>query len=193
MIKPGLYLLTALEEREEKQVIITLDGVNYLIEEDPDDGWRSYLRSISETDLVPTAPSISQKVLVRAHPDDEDGIMILNANTGEDILYAYTDSSDCYYPYAVINVFPEHIDKTSNTEIRKDTRGEDIRVGDKVLYIRTWYDGKFNRIVNAKIVRFTPEKIVIEAEGETFYRWSNSKLPSNQTYTIGNRLIRFDW
>lgn len=72
--------------------------------EDADDGYRSYLETISLTDpsgifsRVPFA-----QVFVQSF---EDGICLVDANTSHIWLKIYTDHSDNYYPVFCFNYFP---------------------------------------------------------------------------------------
>ena len=51
-------------ENDAEYVIFMLDGNCYKIEEDPDDGWRSYAKDVEEYGVIDKAPKMEAKTLV---------------------------------------------------------------------------------------------------------------------------------
>ena len=83
-----------------------LDGVTYVAQEDPDDGYRSSMKSLAidtSDRAVPSVPPV--RVLVRVMPDGEyekndaiEGVCIENGLT---LFEVGTKNTDDYYPYFV--------------------------------------------------------------------------------------------
>lgn len=94
------------------KVLFIIDGVTYCADEDPDDGYRSYLSSIDIlSNEKPNVTFEPQCVVITGY---EDGIQILNIKTGEPILLLYTDRKEDYYPCCTFVYNPE------NMEINKE-------------------------------------------------------------------------
>lgn len=90
-------------------VKFTLDGMTYLALEDPDDGYRSYLRELV---IVDEACRIKlPNVQVRCemwHRCDEDEILVFtDVLNGERFLAVGTDYRDGWYPECIMEYRPE--------------------------------------------------------------------------------------
>lgn len=93
--------------------IFRLNGKNYAIWENPDDGYRSYCQ-MEETDLPCDNTFPPQEVFVVLYDCDGDysknkGILIYNIDDGSLILKLGTDNYDDYYPCARMEYHPENM------------------------------------------------------------------------------------
>lgn len=99
--------------------IVQIDGANYCIYEDPDDGYRSY-GVFCETAEECTNTFKPQKVMVEVYDtgweEQEDygeykraGVKITNPNDGSLILEIATQWYDSYYPMACLSYHPENM------------------------------------------------------------------------------------
>ena len=100
-----------------------LDGVTYEAIEDPDDGYRSYMRELRTTDekVRYTFPSVD----VLCSLSEECFVDILcfrDVKNGKTILEIGTDCTDCYYPYCVFNWMPEKMACNANAEAKLEER-----------------------------------------------------------------------
>ena len=94
---------------ESNCIKFTLDGVTYLALEDPEDGYRSYLRELV---IVDEACRIKlPNVQVRCemwHRCDEDKILVFtDVLNGERVLTIGTDYRDGWYPECIMEYRPE--------------------------------------------------------------------------------------
>ena len=99
---------------EDAEVVrFILDGKTYRAIEDPDDGYRSYLNEIEETDEKITNEFEPQKVIGKMKENSEyqnnDTILFFDAITEKVVLEVGTDNTDDYYPYCVIYWNPENL------------------------------------------------------------------------------------
>jgi hypothetical protein len=94
-------------------VRFVIDGKTYKATEDPDDGYRSYLKELEVTDEKVTNSFPPQKVIGKMKDDSEweknDTIQFIDATTGKVVLEAGTDNTDDYYPYCVLHWSPENL------------------------------------------------------------------------------------
>lgn len=91
-----------------------LDGKTYLAIEDPRDGYRSSLASLSEyVNEVPMQnvfPHVQVMVIHRtkgSYGHDSDKLELIDVKTGQCVLEVGTDNSDDYYPSFVASFHPE--------------------------------------------------------------------------------------
>lgn len=100
-------------------VMLTIDGINYLAFENPDDGYRSYGCFIKDskgrvqTNLFPPQKVVVRNTYVREMDDsmyvnEYEMTEILNPD-GELIVKVGTDLSDDYYPCAIFRYNPENL------------------------------------------------------------------------------------
>lgn len=95
-------------------VSFTLDGVTYTAIEDPDDGYRSYLMDdldISKKECINTFPPVA--VVCRMVEKDkyweECSVLVFeDARTHKQVLAIGTGNTDDYYPYCVMEYYPEN-------------------------------------------------------------------------------------
>lgn len=91
-----------------------LDGIVYLAIEDPDDGYRSYMRDL-KTDESAIMKNVFDPIDVVCHHrtknrcDNDDILEVINKKTGKVILEVGIGNYDDYYPYFVANFRPENI------------------------------------------------------------------------------------
>lgn len=94
-------------------VKFTLDGVTYMAEEDPDDGYRSYMNDlvVAEEPCKIKLPNVA--VVCRMMQDrnwEKNNVLIFtDAENGKDILAIGTANYDDYYPYCVMEYMPENM------------------------------------------------------------------------------------
>ena len=93
--------------------IFRLNGQNYAIYEDPDDGYRSWCE-IEATDLPCKNTFPPQEVFVMLYDKEEaygknEGIAIYNIDDASLILKLGTDNYDDYYPTARMEFHPENL------------------------------------------------------------------------------------
>lgn len=92
-----------------------LDGKVYLAIEDPSDGYRSSLASLSEYQEECPMQNVFQPVQVLARHRDSgsyheaDILEIIDVSTGKTVLEVGTENSDDYYPSFVANFRPENM------------------------------------------------------------------------------------
>lgn len=99
---------------EDAEVVrFILDGKTYKATEDSDDGYRSYLNEIEETDEKISNEFEPQKVIGRMKENSEyqnnDVVQFFDAITEKIVLEVGTENSDDYYPYCVIYWNPENL------------------------------------------------------------------------------------
>lgn len=93
--------------------IFLLNGKNYAIWENPDDGYRSYCE-MEETYLPCTNTFPPQEVFVELYDREEGygknmGIIIRNIDDASLILKICTENYDDYYPCARMEFHPENL------------------------------------------------------------------------------------
>jgi hypothetical protein len=94
-------------------VRFVLDGVTYKAVEDPDDGYRSRCDELIVCDEKISNIFVPHKVICKMAPDDSDGydnkdvLIMYDAVTKALVLEIGTGNTDDYYPYCVLNWFPE--------------------------------------------------------------------------------------
>lgn len=111
---------TATEELVEKYRTETVDVVRFVLGgktyraiEDPDDGYRSYLKNIEVCDDPVTNNFPPQKVLGKMKEDSSYGssdiIQFVDVVTGKVVMEVGTENSADYYPWCVMNWSPENL------------------------------------------------------------------------------------
>jgi len=90
-----------------------LDGKTYKAIEDPEDGYRSYLNDLLITDEKITNTFPPQKVIGKMKDDSKwetnNTIQFIDEITGKIVLEVGTDNTDDYYPYCVLNWYPQNL------------------------------------------------------------------------------------
>ncbi len=95
-----------------------LDDQVYEATRDEDDGWRSRMRDIAETDAEVTNTFRGVKVIGRMKTEQRDHqdygsswqvLQLVHAKTGKVILECGTNDSDDYYPSWEAGFWPEHL------------------------------------------------------------------------------------
>jgi hypothetical protein len=91
-------------------VVFQLDGRNFIVYADKDDGFRSYGR-LHETDERPqmTFPPQSVHAFTEVVDTFDGEILHLENEDGEPVLEIGTDNSDAYYPLAIFHWYPENL------------------------------------------------------------------------------------
>ncbi len=95
-------------------ILFRLDGVTYKATEDPDDGYRSYMRELQIVeDVIPRVTLPDVEVVGCMHPDDKwekfNVIEFNDAKNGKCVLAIGTGNTDDYYPYCVLEYTPENL------------------------------------------------------------------------------------
>lgn len=94
-------------------VRFVLDGRTYKAIEDPSDGYRSYLEDLIVTDEIISNTFPPQEVIGIMKDNDDysvnDTIQFFDIVTGKIVLEIDTDNTDDYYPYCVMNWYPENL------------------------------------------------------------------------------------
>lgn len=111
----GVELSVIYNNGEESNVIyIVLDDVCYMIQEDLDDGYRSFMSDIEifneDTPIRNKFPPIS--VICSMDPSSKNcnNILLITDKITEDVVVRVgTDHFDEYYPYAVLHYCPENM------------------------------------------------------------------------------------
>lgn len=95
--------------------LFCIDGVNYLMIEDLNDGYRSNMLDpiFTEREIVNTFEK--QEVMIKhrekgSYYGDECDIMEICSMSGDLILEVGTDNIDNWYPSAIFNFFPENME-----------------------------------------------------------------------------------
>ena len=94
-------------------VRFVIDGKTYKATEDPDDGYRSYLKDLEVTNEKVTNSFPPQKVIGKMKDDSDweknDTIQFIDTTTGKVVLEVGTDNTDDYYPYCFLRWSPENL------------------------------------------------------------------------------------
>lgn len=94
-------------------VRFVLDNKTYKAIEDPSDGYRSYLQDLVVTNEIISNTFSPQEVFGKMKDDDKysinDTIQFVDVVTGKIVLEVGTDNTDDYYPYCVMNWYPENL------------------------------------------------------------------------------------
>ena len=91
----------------------TLDGITYKAIENPDDGYRSFLNELEIVDekCKIRVPDIEVVCHMREYdkPWENDVLCFVDAANGEIFLSIGTENTNNYYPYCVMEYFPERL------------------------------------------------------------------------------------
>lgn len=98
----------------EMNVLFCLDGVTYEAQEDPDDGYRSYMKELQVTEKRCTNTFPAQPVLCEWDCDqsgyaDDDLLIIKDAENGLTVLKIGTCNTSDYYPWCEMEYTPENL------------------------------------------------------------------------------------
>lgn len=104
----GIHWLSGVEAKSDA-ILFTLDGINYLVEEDPDDGWRSYHKKIIVSKTSPKNTFPPQKVEGRMVGGEDNIIQFFNTDTNKIVLEMGTANYDDWYPCCVLRWYPENL------------------------------------------------------------------------------------
>lgn len=110
----GNHILTGIDHTC-GEVLFQIDGLNYLIIEDEDDGYRSYMSELEITDRTIKNIFCGQPVRCE-HQGEESDILRIYSSDNKIILEVGTDYTDDYYPCAVFNYYPENMDINQNNK-----------------------------------------------------------------------------
>lgn len=91
-----------------------LDGKVYAAQEDPDDGYRSYLGALTvdsdKTEFRKAGGIEFSGVAVYANWDKDNDVMVFTDTvSGRIVLEVGTNHEDNYYPYCVSNWYPQNL------------------------------------------------------------------------------------
>lgn len=91
-----------------------LDGVTYQATEDPSDGYRSTMEEliiVENATIRNTFPpqEVIGEMIPDSYGDKNDVIQFTDAKTGEVVLELGTSNVDDYYPYCVMNWYPQNL------------------------------------------------------------------------------------
>lgn len=120
---------------EAQGIAFTLDGVTYIAEEDPDDGYRSVMSEIriytaSVRNRFNPVRVVCTHVTVKKEQycsSDCDILTITDAASGRVIMEVGTDNTDDYYPCFVSSFRPENMTVPPSPDFSKAKRR--IRLG----------------------------------------------------------------
>jgi len=100
------------DDFEDCQVIdFVLDGKTYTAIEDPEDGYRSCMSEIKESEELVSNTFVGQEVVAKMR--DNDVLELIDINTGKTVLAVGTGNTDDYYPYFVAEFTPENMSVNS--------------------------------------------------------------------------------
>lgn len=116
----GVDYMPSLRNKEKyddygNDILFCLDGVTYLMTENEDDGYRSYMTDLEITDrkiknMFPKQDVECKYVDKSKEWNEESDILQLYSLGGKLILEIGTGNTDDYYPYTVFNFSPESMD-----------------------------------------------------------------------------------
>lgn len=95
-------------------ILFCLDGINYLMTEDEDDGYRSYMTELEVTsrkieNMFPGQEVICEYIEKGSYDLTEKDILQMKSLDGKEILRVGTDYNDAQYPYAIFEYYPENM------------------------------------------------------------------------------------
>ena len=94
-------------------IAFVLDGITYIAQEDPSDGYRSAMKEITVSSLEIKNRFNPQRVLCRMKDESQcesyDVLEIIDIETGKVVLSVGTGNNDDYYPYWVAEFTPENM------------------------------------------------------------------------------------
>lgn len=112
----GHHLLSGVEVLSSEEtgygVRFCLDGVTFLALQDECDGYRSLCRELEVSQLLPSTMFPPQEVLGYMEEEGEYGrevLALVDFFTHETVLQIGTGDTEDWYPYFVLEYFPEHL------------------------------------------------------------------------------------
>lgn len=109
-------------DEEGQAIIFILDGIAYRVEEDPEDGYRSSMKSLTQLSAssvdnrFPAIPVIGKMHI--GNDGEEDYFELYDVHNMKVVLSVGTDYSDDYYPGFVANWSPENVSHEANRNAR---------------------------------------------------------------------------
>lgn len=107
----GLHKLSGVDtagQGEANVVRFILDKKQYMVTEDESDGYRSYCSELEICNSEIKNIFKPQKVMCQMNID-EDILRMVDVKTGKIVLEIGTDHTDSYYPYCVMNWYPQNL------------------------------------------------------------------------------------
>lgn len=74
--------------------------------------------------------------------------------------------------------------------IKKDALGQELSVGDKVIYVTCSYKNEFENIDTAIVEKICDCMIKLSNTGREHWRWSRSNLDKHTVYRLPNRIVK---
>lgn len=109
-IERGVKTVNDFWHNECEYIRFCLDGVTYEAVEDPDDGYRSYLKELEVVKDMPKIKLPDCPVICEMSDEDEtDILIILDAISKRRVLSIGTDYTEACYPFCVFNYNPENL------------------------------------------------------------------------------------
>jgi hypothetical protein len=116
----GKHLLSGVDITSEKGndlwdetcdvVRFVIDGITYKAIEDPEDGYRSYIKELSITKEKVSNTFPPQKVIgVMKEESDCDTIQFFDSKTKNIVLEVGTEDTNTYYPMCIMRWHPENL------------------------------------------------------------------------------------
>ena len=90
-------------------IMFCLDGVTYVAIEDPDDGYRSYMKDLAVSDTPCKNVFTPEDVICQYKGGDDDILYIKNPLTLNVILKIGTADTYDYYPTCIMEYRPENL------------------------------------------------------------------------------------
>src|ERR1035437_3425986 len=101
-------------------ILFILDDITYKAVEDPDDGYRSYMKELVRCDDKVSNVFPPQKVFGKMKGSEEwcvnATIQFFDSETTKLVLELGTDNTDDYYPYCVMHWHPENLSINRETK-----------------------------------------------------------------------------
>lgn len=95
--------------QEVNYIAFRLDGVTYRAYENECDGYRSYCEDLEIVEDIPKTKLPDIEVLCVYDDGFNDVIHLLDVVTGKTVLSVGTNDYDDYYPYCVMEYYPENL------------------------------------------------------------------------------------
>ena len=114
----GKHLLSGVDYTNgsdgEMNVLFCLDGVTYEAREDPDDGYRSYMKDLKTTkkrctNEFPAQPVVCEWTDSESNYGVDDILLIKDAKNGLVVLKIGTCNTNDYYPWCEMEYTPENL------------------------------------------------------------------------------------
>ena len=105
------------KDEECNYIKFTLDGITYIVLENPDDGYRSYAEDLEIVDEVCNIKLPNIQVLCRMREgskysyrhEENDVLEFIDVINEQLILAVGTGNINDYYPYCVLDYYPENM------------------------------------------------------------------------------------